>query len=228
MRRALLLVLLPGLLLVALLVWLLGSSAPAPVATPGSASAESKTPAPAVPDEPPSSGAARSPRSAPPSPVASSSARSEAPDPDAYRGQVTSPEGPVAQAWVGLIRSGRFPAGFTRTDSKGRFSLKAPEGSDDAEAEGSLQLRASHSGYGEAVVDALSDTLQRVAPERFAPGERKPATMALLGMINFTFAWLRPDGPMSYERYAELVIDLWERGLQAPVSRAETLQRTGT
>ena len=79
-----------------------------------------------------------------------------------------------------------------------------------------------------AVVDALSDTLQRVAPERFAPGERKPATMALLGMINFTFAWLRPDGPMSYERYAELVIDLWERGLQAPVSRAETLQRTGT
>ena len=154
MRRALLLVLLPGLLLVALLVWLLGSSAPAPVATPGSASAESKTPAPAVPDEPPSSGAARSPRSAPPSPVASSSARSEAPDPDAYRGQVTSPEGPVAQAWVGLIRSGRFPAGFTRTDSKGRFSLKAPEGSDDAEAEGSLQLRASHSGYGEAVVDA--------------------------------------------------------------------------
>jgi AcrR family transcriptional regulator len=79
-----------------------------------------------------------------------------------------------------------------------------------------------------AVVDALADTLQRVAPGRFAPGERKPATMALLGMINFTFAWLRPDGPMSYERYAELVIDLWERGLQAGAHRSEPLQRTGT
>jgi hypothetical protein len=37
--------------------------------------------------------------------------------------------------------------------------------------------------------------------------------MALLGMINFTFAWLRPDGPMSYEQYADLVIGLWEHGL---------------
>lgn len=79
-----------------------------------------------------------------------------------------------------------------------------------------------------AVVDALADTLQRMAPGRFAPGERKPATMALLGMINFTFAWLRPDGPMSYERYAELVIELWERGLQTATPRAEPLQRTGT
>ncbi|MFM1989918.1 MAG: hypothetical protein RJA99_2875 [Pseudomonadota bacterium] len=66
-----------------------------------------------------------------------------------------------------------------------------------------------------AVVDAVADTLQRVAPGRFGPDERKPATMALFGMINFTFAWLRPDGPMSHERYAELVIDLWERGYGA-------------
>ena len=66
-----------------------------------------------------------------------------------------------------------------------------------------------------AVVDAVADTLQRVAPDRFSPAERKPATMALFGMINFTFAWLRPDGPMSYERYAELVIELWERGTGA-------------
>jgi AcrR family transcriptional regulator len=65
-----------------------------------------------------------------------------------------------------------------------------------------------------AVVEALAQTLDRVAPGRFTAGERKPATMALLGMINFTFAWLRPDGPMSHERYAELVLGLWERGLQ--------------
>jgi AcrR family transcriptional regulator len=78
-----------------------------------------------------------------------------------------------------------------------------------------------------AVVDAVADTLQRVAPGRFDAGERKPATMALFGMINFTFAWLRPDGPMSYERYAELVIELWERGGLAPGLRPDAAPRTG-
>ena len=71
------------------------------------------------------------------------------------------------------------------------------------------QIRAQE----RAVVDQLAETLERVAPGRFDALTRKPATMALLGMINFTFAWLRPDGPMSHEQYAQLVIDLWERGL---------------
>jgi AcrR family transcriptional regulator len=73
------------------------------------------------------------------------------------------------------------------------------------------QIRAQE----RAVVDVLGECLRKVAPERFSADERKPATMALLGMINFTFAWLRPDGPMSYERYAQLVIELWDHGLQA-------------
>jgi AcrR family transcriptional regulator len=73
------------------------------------------------------------------------------------------------------------------------------------------QIRAQE----RAVVDQLAETLERVAPDRFDALTRKPATMALLGMINFTFAWLRPDGPMSHEQYAQLVIDLWERGLGA-------------
>ncbi len=153
MRRPLLLVLLPGLLLVALLVWLLGSSPSPSVTTPGSESAVTGALASAAVDEAPSSPPSRAPRSAAPREVVVNAPSSEAADPDAYRGQVTSPEGPVAQAWVGLIRSGRFPAGFTRTDSKGRFSLRAPEVSEDGD-EGPLQLRASHSGYGEAVVDA--------------------------------------------------------------------------
>jgi len=68
-----------------------------------------------------------------------------------------------------------------------------------------------------AVVEAVAGSIDRVAPGRFAPHERKPATMALLGMINFTFAWLRPDGPLSHEDYAELVIDLWERGVCEPL-----------
>ena len=69
-----------------------------------------------------------------------------------------------------------------------------------------------------AVVDAIADTVERVAPGRFPAAQRKPATMALLGMINFTFAWLRPDGPMSHERYADLVTRLWLHALDAPVA----------
>jgi hypothetical protein len=32
-------------------------------------------------------------------------------------------------------------------------------------------------------------------------------------MINFTFAWLRPDGPVSHERFADLAASLWLDGL---------------
>ena len=46
------------------------------------------------------------------------------------------------------------------------------------------------------------------------------ATMAILGMINFTFAWLRPDGRMSYEQYAELVCDIVVNGLAPAPDRA--------
>jgi AcrR family transcriptional regulator len=67
-----------------------------------------------------------------------------------------------------------------------------------------------------AVVDALAQTIERVRPGRFDALSRKPATMALLGMINFTFAWLRPEGPMSHEQYADLVIELWSGALAAP------------
>lgn len=62
------------------------------------------------------------------------------------------------------------------------------------------------------VVDAIAGTIGRAYPQRFA-GQRKPLTMALLGMINFTFAWLRPDGPLSHEEFAEMAIDLWAHGL---------------
>jgi AcrR family transcriptional regulator len=63
------------------------------------------------------------------------------------------------------------------------------------------------------VVDSICATIARAYPRRPA-SSLKPLTMALLGMINFTFAWLRPDGPMSYEQFAEMAIDLWRHGLQ--------------
>jgi hypothetical protein len=39
------------------------------------------------------------------------------------------------------------------------------------------------------------------------------ATMMLFGMINWTFTWLRPGGPMTYSAFAEDVIGMLEHGL---------------
>jgi len=64
-----------------------------------------------------------------------------------------------------------------------------------------------------AVVDAVARTLEEAFPARVNAGNRKPVAMALLGMINFTFAWLRPDGPMSYEQFGELALQLSLHGL---------------
>jgi hypothetical protein len=37
--------------------------------------------------------------------------------------------------------------------------------------------------------------------------------MILFGMINWTFSWLRPGGPMSYAAFADEVVAVLERGL---------------
>lgn len=71
-----------------------------------------------------------------------------------------------------------------------------------------------------AVVDAFAEIIRQAAPGRFDEARARPATMAILGMINFTFAWLRPDGRMSYEQYAELVCDIVVNGLAPAPDRA--------
>jgi AcrR family transcriptional regulator len=71
-----------------------------------------------------------------------------------------------------------------------------------------------------AVVRAFADAIAAAYPGAMSADVAMPTTMALLGMINFTFAWLRPDGPMDTESFAELVIRLWARGLQDPGPQA--------
>lgn len=76
-----------------------------------------------------------------------------------------------------------------------------------------------------AVVRTLTAVLARAWPARLSGPDASATTMALLGMINFSFAWWRPDGAMSHERFADLVIELWEHGLDGP---ARAALRTGT
>tara|TARA_B100001245_G_scaffold22344_1_gene14647 strand:- start:2132 stop:2824 length:693 start_codon:yes stop_codon:yes gene_type:complete len=59
-----------------------------------------------------------------------------------------------------------------------------------------------------AILDALSPDLLKHKPEL-----RKPLAMTLMGMINWTFTWLCKDGPVSYEKFAELTAQVFLHGI---------------
>lgn len=64
------------------------------------------------------------------------------------------------------------------------------------------------------VVRVFAESIAAAYPHLADRATLMPTTMALLGMINFTFAWYRPDGPLDTDAFASLVIGLWERGLE--------------
>jgi TetR/AcrR family transcriptional regulator len=53
----------------------------------------------------------------------------------------------------------------------------------------------------------------------------KPVTMSLFGMINWSYLWFRPDGPMSRAAYADLVTQMTVDGISrlSPQPAARTL-----
>ena len=63
------------------------------------------------------------------------------------------------------------------------------------------------------VVAAFTRFLKRAYPARMNATNQTAVTMMLFGMINWTFTWLRPDGPISYTAFADEVITMLERGL---------------
>ncbi len=63
------------------------------------------------------------------------------------------------------------------------------------------------------VVAAVTRALRRAYPGRLNASNQTAITMMLFGMINWTFTWLRPSGPISYVAFAEEVIALLEKGL---------------
>ena len=63
------------------------------------------------------------------------------------------------------------------------------------------------------VVAAVTRALRRAYPNRMNATNQTAITMMLFGMINWTFTWLRPGGPISYVAFADEVIALLEKGL---------------
>ncbi len=64
------------------------------------------------------------------------------------------------------------------------------------------------------VVSAFTRFLRRAYPDRLTDANQSAITMMLMGMINWTFTWLRPGGPMSYADFADEVVRTLESGLQ--------------
>lgn len=65
------------------------------------------------------------------------------------------------------------------------------------------------------VVSAVTGLLRRAYPRRLDNHNQTALTMMLFGMINWTFTWLRPGGPISYSAFAEEVIRVLEHGFGA-------------
>jgi AcrR family transcriptional regulator len=65
------------------------------------------------------------------------------------------------------------------------------------------------------IVSAFTRFLRRAYPQRFTDANQAALAMMLMGMINWTFTWLRPGGAISYAQFAQEVIRMLEHGLQA-------------
>ncbi|NJM44002.1 MAG: TetR/AcrR family transcriptional regulator [Brachymonas sp.] len=65
------------------------------------------------------------------------------------------------------------------------------------------------------IVSAFTRFVRRAYPERLNDGNQTALTMMLMGMINWTFTWLRPGGAISYADFAQEVIATLESGFRA-------------
>lgn len=65
------------------------------------------------------------------------------------------------------------------------------------------------------VVDAFAQVIAKVRQE-LAREQIKPVTMTLFGMMNWTFTWFRPDGPIDRTAMAEIVSQMFLHGVHSP------------
>ncbi len=69
------------------------------------------------------------------------------------------------------------------------------------------------------VVQAFAEAIGALRPDLQAGALHKPLAMLLFGMINWTFTWLRAEGPLTHASLAPLVQQLFLGGLAAVAKR---------
>jgi AcrR family transcriptional regulator len=70
------------------------------------------------------------------------------------------------------------------------------------------------------VVELFARAVQAVRPRHGDAVHRIPLAMILFGMINWTFTWLRSDGPLDHSDIAEVVSDVFLHGVSGRYSPA--------
>lgn len=65
------------------------------------------------------------------------------------------------------------------------------------------------------VVAGFAKAVEALRPDLADAELGKPLTMLLLGMINWLFTWMKPDGRLSHEQIAPIVADLFLGGVNA-------------
>jgi AcrR family transcriptional regulator len=65
------------------------------------------------------------------------------------------------------------------------------------------------------VVQAYAEAVAAAAPQLAGSALLKPVTMTLFGMINWTFTWLKDEGPVRHADMAPVVADLFLNGVGA-------------
>ena len=80
--------------------------------------------------------------------------------------------------------------------------------------------------YERRLVELFAGVLHDINPA-LAGGLLKPVTMSVFGMINWSYLWFRPDGPMSRSAYANLVTQITVDGISnlGAEARCQTLRR---
>ena len=64
------------------------------------------------------------------------------------------------------------------------------------------------------VIDVFAGTIAAAAPDLAGHKLLKPVTMTLFGMMNWTFTWLRSDGPVAHAEFAPVIADLFLGGVR--------------
>lgn len=64
------------------------------------------------------------------------------------------------------------------------------------------------------VVAAVSRALHRIDPDLARSSMDKPVAMILFGMINWTYTWLRDDGPLTFRDMAPVVTAIFLNGFR--------------
>jgi len=64
------------------------------------------------------------------------------------------------------------------------------------------------------IVDRFQRIIFELRPElESSPRYRRPVAMMLMGMINWTYTWFNPGGPLSAQEFADMVTDLFLGGI---------------